>query len=228
MQGERQKKHGLRLATDARPLAEREAAPLPLPLAEPAFDRMSPLVEAARRGELRAVEEVLGLLSQPLLRAVCALLGRDHPDVDDLVQDVLIDVAHALPSFRGECTLLHFAIRIAARKASTTRRRSVAVRGWLERFHATEAPVREAPRSPRDEALSSSRRRLLCELLGELPEAQAETMLLRALLGYSLEETATITRVPVNTVRSRLRLAKETLRRRLASDPSALELLEDA
>jgi RNA polymerase sigma-70 factor (ECF subfamily) len=229
MQGERQKKHGLRLATDARQLAQpAEGEAAPLPLAEPAFDRMSPLVEAARRGDPRAVEEVLGLLSQPLLRAVCALLGRDHPDVDDLVQDVLIDVAHALPSFRGECTLLHFAIRIAARKASTTQRRSVAVRGWLERFQATEEPVREAPRSPREEALSSSRRRLLGELLGELPETQAETMVLRALLGYSLEETATITRVPVNTVRSRLRLAKETLRRRLASDLSALELLEDA
>src|SRR5690242_18567991 len=86
-------------------------------LAEPAFDRMLPLVEAARRNEPQAVEELLGLLAQPLLRAVCALLGRDHPDVDDLVQDVLIDVVSALPSFRGECTLLHFAIRIAARKA---------------------------------------------------------------------------------------------------------------
>src|SRR5690349_2662291 len=82
-------------------------------LAEPAFDRMSPLVDAARRNEPQAIEELLGLLAPPLLRAVCALLGREHPDVDDLVQEVLIDVVDALPSFRGECTLLHFAVRIA-------------------------------------------------------------------------------------------------------------------
>src|SRR5689334_22451227 len=82
-------------------------------LAEPAFDRMSPLVEAARRNEPQAIEELLGLLAPSLLRAVCALLGREHPDVDDLVQEVLIDVVDALPSFRGECTLLHFAVRIA-------------------------------------------------------------------------------------------------------------------
>src|SRR5690349_20652613 len=200
----------------------------PTPLAEPAFDRMSPLLEAARNHEPAAIEELLGLLSQPLLRAVCALLGRDHPEVDDLVQEVLIDVVAALPTFRGECTLLHFAIRIAARKAITARRRSVAVRGWLERFEQGEQPLREPPRSPGELVLADDRRRVLCELLAELPEAQAETVVLRALLGHSLEETAAITRVPVNTVRSSLRLAKEALRRRLESDPSTLELLEGA
>lgn len=208
--------------------AEPEAAPAPLPLAEPAFDRMSPLVDAARRRDRQATEELLGLLAPPLLRAVCALLGRDHPDVDDLVQDVLIDVVDALPSFRGECTLLHFAVRIAARKATATRRRSSAVRGWLERFYRRETPLREQPASPGEAALADSRRRLLCELLAELPEAQAETVVLRALLGYSLEETAAITRVPVNTVRSRLRLAKEALRRRLEHDPGSRQLLEGA
>ena len=195
---------------------------------EPAFDRMSPLVEAARRHERGAVEELLGLLSPPLLRAVCALLGRDHPDVDDLVQDVLIDVVSALPSFRGECTLLHFAIRIAARKAIATRRRAVNVRGWLERFHVGEKSLSQPPPSPGELLMVDSRRRLLCELLAELPEVQAETVVLRALLGHSIEETAAITRAPVNTVRSRLRLAKEALRRRLENDPSSLELLDGA
>jgi RNA polymerase sigma-70 factor (ECF subfamily) len=219
--------HGVadRSSSDARS-AEPEFEPTPL--AEPAFDRMSPLVDAARRREPQAIEELLGLLSQPLLRAVSALLGREHPDVDDLVQEVLIDVVDALPAFRGECTVLHFAIRIAARKAIAARRRSVAVRGWLERFHVGERPLRETPQSPGEAVLADSRRRLLCELLAELPEAQAETVVLRALLGHSLEETAAITRVPLNTVRSRLRLAKEALRRRLENDPSSLELLEGA
>lgn len=197
-------------------------------LTEPAFDRGSPLVDAARAGDAQAIEELLGLLAPSLLRAVCALLGREHPDVDDLVQEVLIDVVDALPGFRGECTLSHFAVRIAARKAISARRRSAAVRGWLERFHTREQPFREQGASPGELVLQGSRRRLLCELLAELPEAQAETVVLRALLGHSLEETAAITRVPLNTVRSRLRLAKEALRKRLENDPSSLELLEGA
>ena len=130
------------------PAGEPVSAPEPMPLAEPAFDRLSPLVIAAQRAEPRAVEELLGLLSRPLLRAALALLGRDHPDVDDLVQDVLIDFVQALPAFRGECTVLHFAIRIAARKATTVRRRAVAVRGYLERFHGSETPLREPAPPP--------------------------------------------------------------------------------
>jgi RNA polymerase sigma-70 factor (ECF subfamily) len=53
-------------------------------------------------------------------------------------------------------------------------------------------------------------------------------MVLRALLGHSIEEVAAITRAPINTVRSRLRIAKDALRRRLADDPGALDLLEGA
>jgi len=221
-----QRPRHLRPAEESAPAGEPDAAVARL--SEPAFDRMSPLVEAAQRGDPRALAELLGLLAQPLLRAVCALLGRDHPDVDDLVQDVLIDVATALPTFRGECTLLHFAIRIAARKATVKRRRASSVRGFLARFEKQEDDVRNPPPSPGELAIAESRRRVLCELLSALPEEQAETMVLRALLGHSIEEIAAITRAPINTVRSRLRLAKDALRKRLAADPSALELLEGA
>jgi DNA-directed RNA polymerase specialized sigma24 family protein len=38
---------------------------------------------------------------------------------------------------------------------------------------------------------------------------------------------ATAARVPVETIRSRLRLAKEALRTRIAADPSMADILED-
>lgn len=84
---------------------------------------------------------------------------------------------------------------------------------------------------PRDEGsvqtpheLSAAARRcaLLRELLEDLPEPQAEALALRTMLGYSLKEVAAVTNAPVNTVRSRLRLAKEALRRRIEADPELL------
>jgi RNA polymerase sigma-70 factor (ECF subfamily) len=62
-------------------------------------------------------------------------------------------------------------------------------------------------------------------LLEELPEIQAETFALRVALGYSMQEVAAATGAPVNTVRSRLRLAREALRRRIEQDPSLSEVL---
>ena len=49
---------------------------------------------------------------------------------------------------------------------------------------------------------------------------------MRVVLGWSLEEIAAHTQVPVNTVRSRLRLAKEAMRRRIEADAALVEALE--
>src|SRR5450432_2871867 len=188
--------------------------------------REDAIVAAARAGDPLAVEELLAMLGPPLLRAVRALMGPSHPDLEDVVQDVLIAVVDALPSFRGECTLLHFAIRIATRRTTTARRRSRSVLEWLEAFWRKQEPLEPGAPSPGDETLADRRRQLLRTLLGEIPEAQAEALALRVALGHSIDEVAAITRAPVNTVRSRLRLAKEALRTRIAADPRWSELWE--
>src|SRR5262249_57080495 len=84
----------------------------------------------------------------PLLRAVRALMGPSHPDLEDVVQDVLIAVVDALPSFRGDCSLLHFAIRIATRRTTTARRRSRSILGWVEAFWRKQEPLELGSTSP--------------------------------------------------------------------------------
>src|ERR1700690_998651 len=106
--------------------------PAPVRAAGADAERIEAAIAAARAGGPAAVDEVLGFLAPPLLRAVRALMGPSHPDLEDVLQDVLIAVVDALPSFRGECTLLHFAIRIATRRTTTARRRSRSILGWLE------------------------------------------------------------------------------------------------
>jgi RNA polymerase sigma-70 factor (ECF subfamily) len=64
-------------------------------------------------------------------------------------------------------------------------------------------------------------------LLREIPDTQAETIVLRMALGHSIEEISGITSAPVNTVRSRLRLAKEALRNRIEADPRWAELWDE-
>jgi RNA polymerase sigma-70 factor, ECF subfamily len=183
------------------------------------------LIEAARNGDRLALEALSERLLPPLLRAVRALMGKDDPDNEDLCHEILLAVLEALPSFRGESTLLHFAIRIAVRRTTRARRRSRSILGWLEHLYLGERALLPKPGSPHKLTLADRRRELLRSLLGALPEAQAETLVLRTVLGHSIEEVSAITAVPINTVRSRLRLAKEALRRRIESDPSTRELL---
>jgi len=74
--------------------------------------------------------------------------------------------------------------------------------------------------------MAEHRRGAIRELLSTLPENQAETLALRVVLGMSLGEVAASTGVPLNTVRSRIRLAREALMSRIASNPTLVELLE--
>src|SRR5262249_57600956 len=111
-------------------------------------DREDAIVAAARAGDPVAVEELLAMLGPSLLRAVRALMGPSHPDLEDVVQDVLIAVVDALPSFRGDCSLLHFAIRIATRRTTTARRRSRSILGWVEAFWRKQEPLELGSTSP--------------------------------------------------------------------------------
>lgn len=182
------------------------------------------LAEAAARGDTEAMAQLLKLVAPGMMRAARALLGRLHPDFDDVVQQSLIALVQAMPTFRMECSPQHFANSIVTRFALASRRRE-AKRD--ERTDDIEVDgLFSNARSAVDHVLAEKRRDAIRSLLKQLPEAQAETLALRVVLGMSLGEVAAATNVPLNTVRSRIRLAKEALMARIEADPTLLELLE--
>jgi len=180
------------------------------------------LASRAVAGDELAVGRLLRLLAPRIGAVVRAVMGSGHPDCDDALQLALIAFVKALPAFRGECDPAGYASSIAVRTALAARKRA--------HVRATRQP--EAPEecsedeSPSAMAQAERRKDLLRELLTAIPPEQGETLAMRIVLGFSLEEIATYTRVPVNTVRSRLRLAKEALRRRIEADATLLEELE--
>ncbi|HKQ70548.1 MAG TPA: sigma-70 family RNA polymerase sigma factor [Polyangiaceae bacterium] len=181
------------------------------------------LVLAARAGDERAMARVLELVAPRVGRVVRVVLGFGHPEAEDVTQLALISFTQALSAFRGECEPFHYASRIAVRTAVHARRRYRTMRARQEEF----AEVDEVPTStPYDAAAAEYRKTLLRDLLGELPAEQAEALALRVALGWSLEEIAAASAAPVNTIRSRLRLAKEALRRRIERDPLYRDELE--
>lgn len=181
------------------------------------------LAERAGAGDLAAMQALLRHLTPALTRAVIGVLGSSHADRDDVLQQSLIAVQRALPAFRGECHPAGYATRIALRVALRARRT-----GKLE-FTRRESIARLSPEgthaeSPSHVAEAERRRRVLRDLLQDLPEEQADALGLRVMLGWSLDEVARATGAPLNTVRSRVRLAKEALRKRIEKDPLLADL----
>ena len=184
---------------------------------------MALLVRAAQAGDLAALDAVIAVLTPTVLHVLRALLGTERRDVEDMTRDVLVSIVTALPDWRGECTLLHFATRIAARRAVAAA--PPAPRSFLGRLLGWRG--RWASAATWEQAAADRRRELLRTFFGELPEVQSEAMVLRLALGYSLREIALISSTPVAVVRSRLRLAKEALRARIEADPDWDEVWGD-
>jgi RNA polymerase sigma-70 factor (ECF subfamily) len=134
-------------------------------------------------------------------------MGRQHPDLEDAIQDCLVDVVRALPHFRFECDCKHYVTKVALRRAIAARQR------------ARDLSTRIATMDAHDLACVSvddwteARADLVRNLLDELNKEQANVLRLRLMLGHSIEEIAGITGVSQNTVKTRLRLGKDQLRR---------------
>ena len=194
----------------------------------PRVDPLRALAAAAAAGDATAQQTFLIETGSSLLRTVRAVLGPAHPEVEDVLQETMTAVHLALPGFRGECSTLHFACRIAVQSAMNARRRArTRARHLSHEFDEELAELARDGESPADLLAAARRRSVLRELLGELPEAQAEVLALHTILGHTVEETAQITGAPLNTVRSRLRAALSALRRAAHSDGKRFAPIRD-
>ena len=178
---------------------------------------VSEIARLAATGDTWAIARLLRLVAPEMLRVVRGVMGPYSSDVEDAVQQSLVALIQALPAFRGECAPAGYACRIAFRTALAMRKRSQEVR--LRQDASAHADLFAEEQSPSE--LSDARRRteLVRRLLDRIPPEQAEALAMRTMLGWSIEEIARASGVPINTVRSRLRLAKEALRRNIEADP---------
>ncbi len=187
-------------------------------------DELLPMARAAARGEPDAVITLLTAVGGPILRTVRRVMGSAHPDVDDVTQDAAMALLEALPKFRGDCSVVHFAHRVAVLTAMAARRRVQTRMRYTDCDWDADMLADEQQSSPFVSVLSQRRRDVVRELLDELPEATAEALALHFVLGLTVDEIAAAASVPPNTVWSRLRLGKDALRRKLASDARLAEL----
>jgi RNA polymerase sigma-70 factor (ECF subfamily) len=189
-------------------------------------DELLPLARAIAKGDPDAAATLVLHVAGPMLRVVRRVLGRQHPDIDDVAQDAAIALLRALGTFRGDCSVVHFANRVALLTALAARRQSRARSESGESHGAHIENLADELPSPLATTLASRRRQIVHDLLDDLPDVIAESLALHFVLGYTVEEIAAAISVSRNTVWSRLRQGKRALRRRLEGDSQLAEMLE--
>jgi RNA polymerase sigma-70 factor (ECF subfamily) len=169
-------------------------------------------IEAAAREEQLPVDAELiafvGEHYERLLR-LARLVCRDGTEAADAVQVALEQAWRRRSTLRDETRLRPWLDRIVVREAMRARR---AQRTWLVRL------LGQAPHvgwiEPRDgQAEELPTWLAFRDEFARLSAEQRAVVALHLHLGYSIAETADLVGAPVETVRSRLRLAKDRLRK---------------
>lgn len=186
-------------------------------------DELAVLAAAVQRGDAAALGTFLSAILPQLLRVVRSVLGPQHPDLEDVAYEAAYAVVEGLPRFRGEGTVLHFACRVTVLSAMNVRRRDAAQKRALQRVPAELDEVELEEPNPEENAQAASLVPIVRELLATLPDALAEALALHVVLGYTVVEIAESASLPIETVRSRLRLAKQALRKRVLNNPKLRE-----
>ena len=185
------------------------------------------LAQAAAQGDVNAAHSLLESTLPAMLRVVRQILGRQHPDVEDVLQDASSGLLEALPGFRGHSSVRHFACRVALLTALNARRRFQLVNRLTPSHPPSDFEQLASGAQPPAFVLEQRRRDVLLRLLNDLPRAQAEALAMHCVLGFTIAETADAVGAPANTVRGRLVSAKQTLRAALAQDFELEEQLRD-
>ena len=152
---------------------------------------------------------------EPVFRLAVSILGQEFaPEAEDVAQDVMLRVHHALGSFRGESAFGSWVYRIAFNQAL-----NVKARARYRAPHVSDQALAATPsqdRGPHDQLQDERRKQAVLACVGELPEVYQSALRLHYWLGASVSEIAVLLDAPENTVKSYLHRARRLLHAQLA------------
>jgi RNA polymerase sigma-70 factor, ECF subfamily len=182
-------------------------------LAIPSLESSPPMTAREAAAEVRiddVYRELFGFVWRSLRH-----LGVAESDVEDGVQDVFVIVHAKLATFEHRSQITTWVYGICLHVAQARRRRAHVRRELPTDPRALPLDEMQVPRT--DEAYERREaEHLLDSILGTLPIEQRAVFTLFELEGRSCEEIAQLCAIPIGTVYSRLRLAREAFKRAAA------------
>ena len=173
-------------------------------------------MERVRAGDVEAFE-VIVRQNQGRLFAFGRRFFRNLADIEDFVQEVFLQAFRKLGTYRGESRFSSWLMTIAYHLAVRQRQR-------MPDYTSLDArDVRDPADTPEQIAIRHDAVNTIMAEMRELPERFATCLDLFFFFGLTYEEISATTGHPLNTVRSHIRRAKESLRDALGN-----QLMEDA
>ena len=168
------------------------------------------LVYEAQGGNTKAFESLIKRF-QDMVFILAYVKVKDECLAEDVAQETFIEAFLHLDSLREPGAFAGWLRQITLRQCSRIlRRKSVEV---ISLAQATGLLEHNA--TPIDKMLDIEAQQVLREVIESLPEPQCTAILLHYISGYSQNEIAAFSDVPVNTISKRLQYARERLKEKI-------------
>jgi RNA polymerase sigma-70 factor (ECF subfamily) len=167
------------------------------------------VLKKAAAGDLESFEAVYKTLSGFVFNVALRVVN-NRQDAEEVTQEVFLTMFRRLKDFRFESSLKTWVYRITVnhainygRKASRGKPRSL--------VYDDEIEVAMAPGAVEAEIEKEYNNSIVEKLLGAIPPEQRVCVVLRGMEGLSYKQIAEVLKVNINTVRTRLKRARETM-----------------
>lgn len=181
----------------------------------------SELLERARAGDARAMEELLARHERSVYRFGLRMCG-DTESAREVLQETLFAAFKGLGNYRGEATLSTWLYQIARSFCIKQRRTGQGEQRTYESATSKEALAVPVPQSSQDDRAHARQMATLIEAaMQSLPADAREVLVLRDVEGLSAEESAGVIGISVSAIKSRLHRARMELSQQLGAVLSA-------
>jgi RNA polymerase sigma-70 factor (ECF subfamily) len=172
-------------------------------------DEEQQLIERANAGDINAFETIYRRHCG-MAYSVAYRITNNRSDAEETVQDVFTSAHRALKTFNGASTLKTWLYRITVNKALNTARKYSKARHHEQAFDHDMSPD-DLPNNTDQQVEHNEARERADALLSRLDPDKRACLTLRAVEGLSYQEISAALGININTVRTRLKRAREFL-----------------
>ena len=132
-------------------------------------------------------------------------------DAEEVVQDVFLNIYHNLKYFRFQSAFKTWVYRITVNCAINHLKKMAREKNRIKEYGNNLMQTGETSQAPEAEKMNDGQEEMISSLLGALDANQRICIVLRNIEGLSYREISATLKININTVRTRLKRAREKL-----------------
>lgn len=163
------------------------------------------IIAKAQQGDIKAFEEIYRALFGYVSNVAFRMVGRME-DAEEITQDVFMKIHNHLKDFRFQSSLTTWVYRITVNSSLNHLKKDAYKKRNVPYVDEISAQAQEPSLAHRE-----YQEKLIKDMLAGLSPEQRAVIILRGIEGLSYEEIAQSLQIPINTVRSRIKRAREAM-----------------